>query len=71
MKNTIFSNIDAKKNDNQKIYQKLNIQNAYEQIFISKILKKIKSRLFISYSQNNSTTKIYSKNVLLSKIDYK
>ena len=67
----MFSNIDAKKNNNQKIYQKINVQNAYEQIFISKTLKKIKLRLFILYSQNNKTTKKYSKNILSSKIDYK
>ena len=60
----------TRKKITKKIYQKLNIQNAYEQIFVSKTLKKIKSRLFISYSQNNSTIKIYSKNVLLSKINY-
>ena len=38
------------KKNNKKIYQKLNVQNVYEQIFISKILKTIKSRLFILYS---------------------
>ena len=36
-----------------------------------KNLKNSKLWSFISYSQNNSTTKIYSKNILLSKIDYK
>ena len=71
MKKTNFLNINAKKNNNQKIIQNLNMQNAYEQIFVSKTLKKIKSRLFILYSQNNTTTKKYSKNVLLLEIDYK
>ena len=66
-----MSNIDAKNNNKQKIYQKINVQNVYEQIFISKTLKKIKSRLFILYSQNNTTTKKYSKNVSLFEIDYK
>ena len=47
------------------------MQKIYEQILISKTLKQINSRLFISYSQNNTTTKKYSKNILLSKIDYK
>ena len=53
------------------MYQKLNVQNVYEQIFISKTLKKIKSRLFILYLQNNAITKKYSKNILSLKIDYK
>ena len=37
------------------------MQKIYEQIFISKTLKKINSRLFILYSQNNATTKKYLK----------
>ena len=47
------------------------MQKIYKQAFVSKTLKKINSRLFILYSQNNTTIKKYSKNVLSSEIDYK
>ena len=46
------------------------MQKIYKQTFVSKTLKKINLRLFILYSQNNKSTKKYSKNVLSSKIDY-
>ena len=46
------------------------MQKIYKQAFVSKTLKKINSRSFILYSQNNATTKKYSKDVLSSKIDY-
>ena len=47
------------------------MQKIYKQKLILKTLKQINLRLFILYSQNNTITKKYSRNILLLKIDYK